>query len=119
EGTYFITADFRPLGFNGKDVVFCRHITTEAGVAAVPVSAFYDSGHVDHFARVCFCKEEASLTEAIKRLRGHFGNCRFHAFASKDGVLWRAIVCWLEHQIVYLRVLDSRPFSRPDISMAS
>ena len=40
QGTYFITTDFRPLGFNGTDVEFCRHLTTEAGVAAVPVSAF-------------------------------------------------------------------------------
>jgi aspartate/methionine/tyrosine aminotransferase len=71
-GSYFITTDFRPLGFNGTDVEFCRHITAEARVAAVPVSAFYESGHVDHFARFCFCKEEASLIEALDRLRAHF-----------------------------------------------
>ena len=41
-GTYFVTTDFRPLGFNGTDEDFCRHITVEAGVTAVPVSAFYD-----------------------------------------------------------------------------
>ena len=51
---------------------FCRHITTEAGVAAVPVSAFYQSGEVKHFARFCFCKEEASLTKALDRLTAHF-----------------------------------------------
>ena len=74
DGTYFITTDFRPLGFNGDDVDFCRHITTEAGVAAVPVSAFYQSGEVKHFARFCFCKEQASLTRALDRLRAHFGS---------------------------------------------
>ena len=74
DGTYFITTDFRPLGFNGDDVEFCRHITTEAGVAAVPVSAFYQSGEVKHFARFCFCKEEASLTKALDRMRAHFGS---------------------------------------------
>ena len=42
-GTYFVTTDFRPLGFNGTDEDFCRHITVEAGVTAVPVSAFYDN----------------------------------------------------------------------------
>ena len=42
-GTYFVTTDFRPLGFNGTDEDFCRHITVEAGVTAVPVSAFYDA----------------------------------------------------------------------------
>jgi aspartate/methionine/tyrosine aminotransferase len=72
DGTYFITTDFRPLGFNGDDVEFCRHITTEAGVAAVPVSAFYQSGEVKHFARFCFCKEKASLTKALDRLTAHF-----------------------------------------------
>jgi len=74
DGTYFITTDFRPLGFNGDDVEFCRHITTEAGVAAVPVSAFYQSGEVKHFARFCFCKEKASLIKALDRLGAHFGS---------------------------------------------
>ena len=41
QGTYFLTVDIRSAGFNGTDEEFCRHITVEAGVAAVPVSAFY------------------------------------------------------------------------------
>ena len=44
QGTYFITADFSPLGFDGDDVAFCRHITEQAGVTAIPVSAFYEGG---------------------------------------------------------------------------
>ena len=72
EGTYFITTDFRPLGFNGNDEEFCRHITVEAGVTAVPVSAFYQGDGIDHFARFAFCKEDASLDEAIRRLKAHF-----------------------------------------------
>jgi len=72
QGTYFLTVDFRPLGFNGNDVDFCRHITTEAGVTAVPISAFYSQGDVDHFARFCFCKGDALLDEAIGRLEKHF-----------------------------------------------
>jgi N-succinyldiaminopimelate aminotransferase len=72
EGTYFLTVDFRPLGFNGDDVEFCRHITTEAGVAAVPVSAFYQQADVDHFARFCFCKGEALLDQALEKLSAHF-----------------------------------------------
>jgi len=71
-GTYFITTDFRPLGFNGDDVEFCRHLTTEARVAAVPVSAFYEGGGVKHFARFAFCKDDAVLDEAIGRLQKHF-----------------------------------------------
>jgi aspartate/methionine/tyrosine aminotransferase len=73
-GTYFITADFRPLGFNGDDVAFCRHITTEAKVAAVPVSAFYQDDPPPHFARFSFCKSDAVLDEAVARLRRHFGS---------------------------------------------
>ncbi len=72
EGTYFLTVDFRPLGFKGDDVEFCRHITTEAGVAAVTVSAFYQKAGVDYFARFCSCKSEALLDQALEKLAGRF-----------------------------------------------
>ncbi len=73
-GTYFVTTDFRPLGFNGTDEDFCRHITVEAGVTAVPVSAFYDDSKTAarHFARFCFCKHDATLDAAIERLGRYF-----------------------------------------------
>ncbi len=73
QGTYFITGDFRPLGFNGDDVEFCKHITIEAGVTAVPVSAFYQDDPPTHFARFSFCKPDDVLDEAVKRLKAHFG----------------------------------------------
>jgi len=72
QGSYFLTTDIRPLGWGGDDVAFCRHITIEAGVTAVPVSAFYQGGEVRHFARFCFAKREEALNEAIIRLRTHF-----------------------------------------------
>jgi len=72
-GTYFISADFRPLGFNGDDVEFCKHITVEAGVTAVPVSAFYGESPPQHFARFSFCKPDDVLDAAIDRLATHFG----------------------------------------------
>jgi len=72
QGTYFLTVDIKSVGFNGTDEEFCRHITTEAGVAAVPVSAFYQVADVDHFARFCFCKRDGVLDEAIERLKHHF-----------------------------------------------
>ena len=73
-GTYFVTTDFRPLGFNGSDEDFCRHITVEAGVTAVPVSAFYDDPNVAprHLARFCFCKHDQTLDAALERLGQHF-----------------------------------------------
>jgi N-succinyldiaminopimelate aminotransferase len=74
DGSYFITTDFRPLGFNGDDVAFCRHITEHAGVTAIPVSAFYDAPHApDHYARFAFCKRLDVLDEAVARLKRHFG----------------------------------------------
>ena len=73
QGTYFITTDFAPLGFNGDDVAFCRHITEQAGVTAIPVSAFYDApGAPTHYARFAFCKRPDVLAEAISRLKRHF-----------------------------------------------
>jgi N-succinyldiaminopimelate aminotransferase len=74
DGSYFITTDFRPLGFNGDDVAFCRHITEHAGVTAIPVSAFYDAPNApDHYARFAFCKRLDVLDEAVVRLKRHFG----------------------------------------------
>jgi len=69
DGSYFITADFAPLGFAGDDTAFCRAITEQAGVAAIPVSAFYVSGAPSHYARFAFCKRPEVLREAISRLR--------------------------------------------------
>ncbi len=74
EGTYFLTADIRPFGRNESDDAFCRSITTEAKVAAVPISAFYAPGSNDiqrHFVRFCFCKQPDVLEEACSRL-SHF-----------------------------------------------
>jgi aspartate/methionine/tyrosine aminotransferase len=74
KGSYFVSTDFRPLGFNGDDVAFCRHITEHAKVTAIPVSAFYDApGAPSHYVRFAFCKREEVLDEAVARLRAHFG----------------------------------------------
>jgi len=74
EGTYFLTVDYRPLGYGGTDEEFCHYITTKAGVGAVPVSAFYQDGDVNHFVRFCFCKGNDLLDEAIERLAKHFSS---------------------------------------------
>jgi aspartate/methionine/tyrosine aminotransferase len=72
-GSYFLSADFRPVGFRGPDGDFCRHITEAAGVAAIPVSAFFDGGGPTHLARFCFAKTDAAIDEAMARLQRHFG----------------------------------------------
>ncbi len=70
--TYFMNADYRPLGFEGTDVDFCRHVTVEAGVTVLPVSALYATPDVDHLVRFCFCKKDEVLDGAVDRLRNFF-----------------------------------------------
>jgi N-succinyldiaminopimelate aminotransferase len=67
EGTYFVLADIRPLGFaDGR--AFCRALPAEAGVVAIPVSAFATSPAFDHLVRFAFCKTDGVLDEARGRL---------------------------------------------------
>ncbi|MFG2573322.1 pyridoxal phosphate-dependent aminotransferase [Streptomyces sp. NPDC048481] len=68
-GTYFITADIRPLG-QTDGVAFCRALPERAGVVAIPNAVFYD--HRDAgapFVRFAFCKRTEVLTDAAERLR--------------------------------------------------
>ncbi|MBB3899552.1 aminotransferase [Roseococcus suduntuyensis] len=68
-GSYFVTADIRSIGFTGDDVAFCRAITEEAKVTAIPVTAFYAGPNPpSHYARFAFCKNAAVLEEALARL---------------------------------------------------
>lgn len=67
EGTYFLTADIHALT-DKPDDEFCRMMVREAGVAAIPLSAFMQSGAPDHFVRFAFCKQPAVLEEAVRRL---------------------------------------------------
>jgi len=71
-GTYFLSADIRSVGFENGDVAFCKDIIRKAGVAAIPLSAFYRNDGPPHFIRFCFCKQDNVLTEAAKRLKRHF-----------------------------------------------
>lgn len=72
QGTYFLSVDIRSVGFLGDDAAFCEHIIREAGVAAIPMSAFYQDADVKHFARFCFCKRDAVLDAAAQKLAAHF-----------------------------------------------
>ncbi|MBN9026545.1 MAG: aminotransferase [Rhizobiales bacterium] len=67
-GTYFVTADFAPLGLSGSDAEICQRMTVEAGVTAVPVSAFYDGNAPATFVRFCFSKRDEILDGALERL---------------------------------------------------
>jgi N-succinyldiaminopimelate aminotransferase len=72
DGAYFLAVDVRSTGFAGDDVAFCRHLVEEVGVAAIPLSAFYEEAPVRHLVRFCFAKQDAILDRALDRLRTHF-----------------------------------------------
>ena len=68
EGTYFVTTDIRPLGFDdGLD--FCRRLPELAGVVAIPHEVFYDDRAAGRpLVRWAFCKRPAVIGEALDRL---------------------------------------------------
>ncbi len=71
EGTYFLTAGIRGLT-NEPDRAFCERLVKEAGVALVPLSAFFAGGEPDHLVRFAFCKSRAVIDEALARLEKYF-----------------------------------------------
>ncbi len=82
QGGYFVTAGYGRLGFEGDDLAFCRRITAEAGVAAIPVSAFYDRDPPQGYVRFAFCKADSVLDEACARLGRYFARAgAAHAMA--------------------------------------
>jgi N-succinyldiaminopimelate aminotransferase len=68
QGTYFVCADVRPLGFtDGAEL--CFQLPERIGVAAVPVQVFTDNpDQWRHIVRFAFCKRDEVLDEAITRL---------------------------------------------------
>jgi len=72
-GTYFVVADIRAFGFDGDDQAFCRWLVKEAGVTAIPVSAFYVENAPATCIRFCFSKKDEVLDAAADRLKRRFG----------------------------------------------
>ena len=73
-GTYFVTADIRPLGFD-DGVAFCMSMPERCGVVAVPSAVFYDDGEAGlHLIRFAFCKQPEILVEASRRRAGMAGS---------------------------------------------
>ncbi|MCE7005533.1 pyridoxal phosphate-dependent aminotransferase [Kibdelosporangium philippinense] len=68
QGTYFVCADVRPLGFT-DGFQLCRELPERIGVAAVPVQVFTDTPeNWQHIVRFAFCKKDEVLDEAVARL---------------------------------------------------
>ena len=68
EGTYFYLFDYSAIS-DEPDTKFAKRMTTEWGVAAIPVSVFYSNGSSDKVIRLCFAKTEETLERAGALLR--------------------------------------------------
>lgn len=67
EGTYFLLADYSAIS-SLDDVSFCRWLTAEVGVAAIPLSVFCADPFPHKLIRLCFAKQESTLLAAAERL---------------------------------------------------
>ena len=66
-GSYFICAKYDRIS-DEPDKEFAIRLTKEAGVATIPVSAFYQNGKDDKVLRFCFSKKNETLEKAVEKL---------------------------------------------------
>ena len=67
EGTYFQCVDISEVS-ELSEAEFCQWLTSEVGVAAIPLSAFYGDGFDQRVVRFCFAKKDETLNAALARL---------------------------------------------------
>jgi methionine aminotransferase len=67
EGSYFQCVDISEVS-RLAEAEFCKWLTTEIGVAAIPLSAFYADGFDQRVVRFCFAKKDETLNTALGRL---------------------------------------------------
>jgi methionine aminotransferase len=67
DGTYFQCVDYSAIS-SASEADFAKWLTVEIGVAAIPVSAFYNEPHESGIVRFCFAKRETTLAAALERL---------------------------------------------------
>jgi methionine aminotransferase len=67
EGSYFQCVDITDVS-DLSESEFCKWLTTEIGVAAIPLSAFYGDGFDQRVVRFCFAKKDVTLNLALDRL---------------------------------------------------
>ncbi len=69
DGTYFLVLDIarwqRP---DEDDLAFCKRLVVDAGVVLIPMSAFHDERPPRSLVRACFCKQDETIDEALRRL---------------------------------------------------
>jgi methionine aminotransferase len=67
EGTYFQCVNISEVS-DLSETEFCKWLTSEIGVAAIPLSAFYGDGFDQRVVRFCFAKKDETLHAALGRL---------------------------------------------------
>jgi aspartate/methionine/tyrosine aminotransferase len=68
DGTWFVNLDLAASGLPPDDEAVAERLIREAGVASIPVSAFYTQAHDKGYLRLCYAKQDAVLDEAVERL---------------------------------------------------
>ncbi|MDP3226021.1 MAG: pyridoxal phosphate-dependent aminotransferase [Rubrivivax sp.] len=68
QGSYFQLVDYSAVS-DLPEAEFCQWLTRTAGVAAIPLSVFYEAGFEQRLARLCFAKQDSTLLSALERLR--------------------------------------------------
>ncbi|HSZ31834.1 MAG TPA: methionine aminotransferase [Puia sp.] len=66
-GSYFQIYSYKDIS-EESDAVFAKELVAKCGVAAIPVSAFYQSGKDDKVLRFCFAKKKETISSAVARL---------------------------------------------------
>ena len=67
-GSYFQIYSYAEIS-DEPDTEFAKNLVASCGVAAIPVSAFYQSGKDDHVVRFCFAKKEETIRQAVEKLK--------------------------------------------------
>jgi methionine aminotransferase len=67
QGSYFQCVDYSAISDTSEEE-FCRSLTRDTGVAAIPLSAFYPGGFEQQIVRFCFAKKDSTLEQALERL---------------------------------------------------
>ncbi len=68
QGSYFQCVDISAVS-DLSEAEFCKWLTSEIGVAAIPLSAFYSNSFDQRVVRFCFAKKDATLHSALERLQ--------------------------------------------------
>lgn len=68
QATWFVSVDLAASGIAMDDADFADLMALAGGVVTIPVSAFFEETPVRNILRLCYCKDDATLDEAVTRL---------------------------------------------------